>query len=193
MLPSLHNLGWALCVIYSTIPSYWLLIHPFAPRWRKWRRSPYVALLPVWIATWIVFAAITWPWRSYSLYESAWSWLPALVFFALGIRLYVRARHRFSGAMLAGHPELNATSQQRLITTGIRARIRHPIYAGHLCELLAWSIGTGLAVCYGLTLFALLTGALMIHLEDEELERRFGQQAREYRSRVPAIVPRLSR
>ena len=75
--------------------------------------------------------------------------------------------------------------------TGIRAWVRHPVYLAHLCEMLAWSIGTGLIVCYGLTLFAVVTGAVMIRMEDGELERRFGEEYRQYRARVPAVVPKF--
>jgi protein-S-isoprenylcysteine O-methyltransferase Ste14 len=57
--------------------------------------------------------------------------------------------------------------------------------------MLAWSLGSGLAVCFALTTFAIITGAAMIRMEDAELERRFGDDYREYRRRVPAIMPRL--
>jgi protein-S-isoprenylcysteine O-methyltransferase Ste14 len=46
-------------------------------------------------------------------------------------------------------------------------------------------------VVYALTAFALISGVLMIRMEDAELEQRFGEQYREYRSRVRSIVPRL--
>jgi protein-S-isoprenylcysteine O-methyltransferase Ste14 len=78
-----------------------------------------------------------------------------------------------------------------LVTSGIRSRIRHPVYLGHLCEMLGWSIGTGLVVLYALTAFALITGAIMIRLEDAELQQRFGEEYRSYRQRVPAVLPRL--
>ncbi len=57
--------------------------------------------------------------------------------------------------------------------------------------MLAWSIGTGLAVCYALTAFAVVTGAIMIRLEDKELEQRFGAEYIQYRQRVPAVIPSL--
>jgi protein-S-isoprenylcysteine O-methyltransferase Ste14 len=69
--------------------------------------------------------------------------------------------------------------------------VRHPVYLGHLCEMLAWSLGTGLAVCWALTAFAIVTGAVMIRMEDKELEKRFGEQYGRYRSTVPAVVPRI--
>jgi protein-S-isoprenylcysteine O-methyltransferase Ste14 len=63
------------------------------------------------------------------------------------------------------------------------------VYLGHLCEMLAWSTGTGLVVCWLLAAFAIATGAVMIRMEDAELEKRFGADFLVYRSRVPAIFP----
>ena len=96
-------------------------------------------------------------------------------------------RHNSEGLpeVIPGHRE------QRLVISGIRARVRHPIYLGHLCEMLAWSVGTGLAVCFGLTVFALVTGAIMIRLEDAELEQRFGEEYRQYKRKTPAMLPRV--
>jgi protein-S-isoprenylcysteine O-methyltransferase Ste14 len=56
--------------------------------------------------------------------------------------------------------------------------------------MLAWSVGTGLVVLYALTAFAIVTGAVMIQLEDGELERRFGAEYRAYRQRVPSVLPK---
>ncbi len=140
---------------------------------------------------WAVVAAGTAKWRDLTLYATPWSWLPAVLLFASGVWIYRRSGAGFSAAQLGGLPELiPGHGEQHLITSGIRARVRHPVYLGHLCEMLAWSVGTGLAVCYGLTLFALITGAFMVWLEDRELEQRFGAEYREYRRRVPAVVPR---
>jgi protein-S-isoprenylcysteine O-methyltransferase Ste14 len=192
MLPLLPVIGWAACVIYSTIPAFWLLIHPRAEFWRSRPRSPYRILLPVWIGMWAIVATITAPWRSISFYENRWTWIPAAALFCTGLLLYKLSHSEFSLTQLGGLPEiLPDHSQQRLVTTGIRARIRHPVYLGHLSEMLAWSVGTGLAVCWALTAFAIATGAIMIRMEDAELESRFGEEHRQYRSRVPAVLPRI--
>ena len=191
MLWLLRTVGWFACVIYATIPSFWLAIHSRAEFWRR-RRSPYLVLLPMWVAMWIVLAAITVPVRHATIYSSLWAWAPALALFAAGFWLYSQARHQFSLRQLGGLPELiSGHSDQRLVTFGVRARVRHPVYLGHLCEMLAWSVGTGLAVCYGLTVLAIASGAIMIRHEDAELERRFGEDYREYRNRVPAVLPKL--
>ena len=168
------------------------MIHPFAERWRARRRSPYLILLPAWIAMWALAALVTRPWRQVSFYSNGWAWVPATSLFAAGFCLYAKSGKSFSAQQLGGLAEVRGGNRdQRLVTDGIRARVRHPVYLAHLCEMLAWSMGTGLGVCYGLTAFAVVTGAVMIRMEDAELEKRFGDTYRAYRGSVPAVFPRM--
>ena len=181
------------------IPAFWMVIHPFAEFWRARRRNPYGLLLAFSIILWTVVTLLTSPWRHLRLYALPITWLPAGVLFAAGIWIYRRAGAGFSWSQLGGLPEVRGEVREkvrepgaappRFVTTGIRARMRHPIYLGHLCEMLAWSLGSGLAVCYGLTAFAMATGAIMIVMEDRELEQRFGADYRRYKENVPAIFP----
>jgi protein-S-isoprenylcysteine O-methyltransferase Ste14 len=192
VLDLVRALGWLACIVYSTIPPFWLLIHARVEHWRSQASSPYRVLVPLWIGMWIAVAGITSFWRRAGLYDAAWTWLLSLTFFVLGIWLYRRSGANFSTNQLYGLSELLPQSaEQRLVTTGVRAHVRHPVYLGHLCEMLAWSIGTGLAVCWGLTAVSVLTGAFMIRIEDAELERRFGEPYRTYRNSVPAVIPKL--
>jgi protein-S-isoprenylcysteine O-methyltransferase Ste14 len=194
MIQWLRTVGWLFAIVLSTIPAYWLLIHPWAEYWRRRGGARFRILGPLWMAIWVAGGAITWPWRHVLLYDTPLSWLAAVLFFAAGFYLYHRGRARFSFAQLIGRPEVSGEGfEQRLVTTGIRARVRHPVYLGHLCELMAWSVGSGLALIYALTVFAMVTGAVMIRMEDDELERRFGEPYRQYRKRVPALFPRLQR
>jgi protein-S-isoprenylcysteine O-methyltransferase Ste14 len=189
---ALGTIGWIACVVYSTIPLFWLMVHPRADRWRKRRGSPFRVLLPAWLMMWIGVGALTGPWRRVALFTSAWTWIPAGALFFAGILLYVRSGAHFSWAQLGGLPEVFPRHQeQRLVTTGIRTRVRHPVYLGHLCEMLAWSLGTGLVVCWLLIGLAIATGAVMIRMEDAELEKRFGEEYAAYRERVPALLPRV--
>jgi protein-S-isoprenylcysteine O-methyltransferase Ste14 len=189
-LQAFRAIAWIACAVYATIPSFWLLIHPRAEYWRARPRSPYRVLLPLWAAMWIFVAAITKPWREVVVFYRDWCWIPAAGLFCAGLLLYKLSGSGFTLAQLGGTPEiLPGHCEQRLVTTGIRARVRHPVYLAHLCEMLAWTVGTGLAVCWALTAFAMVTGAVMIRMEDYELEKRFGEELRKYRSRVPGIVP----
>ena len=190
----LRIVAWLACVVYSTIPAFWFMVHPFAERWRARASSPYRLLVPAWILMWVVVGLITWPWRQLALYRTYWFWIPAGLLFAIGLYLYSQSGKNFSAKQLGGIPEVHGHSpEQRLVTDGIRARVRHPVYLAHLCEMLAWSLGTGLAVCWGLTVFAIATGAVMIRMEDTELDKRFGHSYLTYRARVPALLPRLFR
>jgi len=190
-MPVLRAIAWIAACVYATIPSFWLVIHPFADYWRHHSRWRYRALVPLWIGMWLLAGAITRPWRHVLLYDSPWSWLPAGVLVALGGMLYWKATRGFSHIHLSGRAELEPGRSQRLVTGGIRDRVRHPIYLGHFLELLAWSAGTGMVVLYALTLFAMITGSIMLHLEDAELEQRFGAPYRDYKARVPAFVPKF--
>jgi protein-S-isoprenylcysteine O-methyltransferase Ste14 len=196
----LRTLGWLACVVYSTIPLFWLMVHPRAHRWRAREGSPFRVLVPAWIVMWVGMGALTGPWRRAAFYSTPWTWIPAALLFAAGFFLYSRSGAHFSWAQLGGLPEVRGkvpgndrpcNHAQRLVTTGIRSRVRHPVYLGHLCEMLAWSVGTGLVVCCVLTAFAIATGAVMIGMEDAELEERFGAEYTKYRNQVPAVLPKL--
>jgi protein-S-isoprenylcysteine O-methyltransferase Ste14 len=188
----IRTVGWLACVVYSTVPLFWLMVHPRADRWRQKERSPFRLLVPAWLTMWVGIGAITGEWRGVALYSTPWSWIPAIVLFAVGFFLYVRSGAHFSWAQLGGLPEVRTDHRDdRLVITGIRAHVRHPVYLAHLCEMLAWSIGTGLLICWLLTAFATAIGAVMIRMEDGELAKRFGSEYVSYRKRVPAVLPRL--
>src|SRR5260370_41945142 len=88
MLELYRTVAWIACVVYSTIPAFWLLIHSRAEFWRSRRRSPYRILVPLWMLMWAVMAAITAPWRGGLLYENRWVWIPAVVLFCACVVLY---------------------------------------------------------------------------------------------------------
>jgi protein-S-isoprenylcysteine O-methyltransferase Ste14 len=184
--------AWLVGILYATIPSFWLMAHPFAAKWRARRSSPYLLLLPAWLLIIVALAALTWRWNHVTLYCSLPAFIVGLTLVILGLVIYPQCFRGFTRAQLVGRPELEGRGEQQLVTSGIRSVVRHPIYLAGLCELLGWTIASGLAVLYGLLAFALVTGALMLRLEEHELEQRFGDAYREYKRTVYAILPRLS-
>ncbi|MGC2112665.1 MAG: isoprenylcysteine carboxylmethyltransferase family protein [Candidatus Korobacteraceae bacterium] len=191
---AIDTLALLACSVYGTIPLFWLVVHPFIERWRRRGRRAYALILPVW-AVFIAIAFLTmWPHRIAYFYTTWSTWVPAIFLFWTGFSIYSAAFRSFHHTQVSGLAELEPERhRQQLVTTGIRARVRHPIYLGHLCEILGWCIGTGLMPLYALAVFAIITGTIMIRIEDRELESRFGNQYREYRQRVPAVIPRLLR
>jgi protein-S-isoprenylcysteine O-methyltransferase Ste14 len=181
------------CSVYCTIPLFWLVVHPFIARWRRRGRRAYAWIMPIWGAFIAAAFLLMWPFRFSRFYASRWMWAPAALLFLLGLSIYSAAFRSFHHTQVSGLAELEPhRHRQELVTGGIRARVRHPIYLGHLCEIFAWCIGTGLIPLYALAAFAILAGAVMIRIEDRELEARFGEQYRAYRRKVPALIPRLS-
>ena len=183
---------WLGSVLYSSVPLFWFAIHPFAARWRRLRHSPYLWLLPLWAAAISAVAWAAWPWHGQQLFSSLWGHAPAVIFFAVGLRIYRRAASDFGARTFRGEPELRpAGHEQRLITTGMHARMRHPIYFAHLCNLAGCAFGSGLLVPFILLgISALITFPLMIWLEERELEKRFGDQYHQYKKTVP-LLPRF--
>jgi protein-S-isoprenylcysteine O-methyltransferase Ste14 len=189
MEAKLLHIPWMVSVLYSSIPLFWFAIHPFADFWRRMHRSPYWLLLPIWAAIICALAGATWPWHSERFYSSEWMWAPAVLLMLFGFRTYAAIGSGFGLRKLSGEPELRPQEHaQELVTTGLHARMRHPIYVAHLLNLAGWSLGSGLLVSFVLlAISALLTFPLMIWIEEHEMEKRFGQSFREYKARVPLI------
>jgi protein-S-isoprenylcysteine O-methyltransferase Ste14 len=182
--------AWIMCAGYSQVPTFWLLAHPRAERLRA-RGRPYAVLVPLWLGTIALAFAVTWPWHAVTLYESVAAWIAGAALAVLGFALYPLGHRGFTHEQLVGRAELEHNQEQRLVVSGIRERVRHPVYLAHLLVMAGMAVASGLAVAYGLLAFALLGFAIMLPMEDAELERRFGDPYRAYRARVPALVPRL--
>lgn len=188
MESALLTLAWMVGVTYAAIPPFWLLVHPFAERWRRAKVDATAILAGAWLGVILLLAIPTYPWREARLYTTPYAWLAAFAFGALGIAVYRRVGG-FGFDRLIGRTELEPQLEQRLITTGMHARVRHPIYLAHLCMLTAWTLGLGLLVLFALWALAIVAGFFMIRAEDAELERRFGDQYLDYKRQVPAIFP----
>ena len=193
MYRALLTLVWFVGTIYATIPLFALIVRPFA-KFLRARHSRLYLIIPSWFVMMVVIYFLTWPWRETVLYHRPVTWLAAVFLFAAAILIYHRSRLYFCPMQIMGRNDPEPVRERRLVTGGIRQHIRHPIYLAHLCMLLAWTVGSGEVVLYGLTLFALLTGGPMIRQEEVELERHFGDEYRAYKRAVPAaLMPRTFR
>ena len=186
------TLTWLLAVVDGTIPTFWLCVHPFVGWWRKRSTAMLFGLALIWTTLWAVAALLTWPLLFHTFYRVWWSWLGGALFWAGGIALYSAAKRNFTDDQLFGRAEFRPeTAEQRLVTTGIRSRIRHPIYLGHLCLLLGSAISSGSLANYLLLGWFLVTLPIMLHFEERELIARFGASYEAYKREVPAIIPKV--
>jgi protein-S-isoprenylcysteine O-methyltransferase Ste14 len=194
MYRAILTLAWFTGTIYATVPLFSLVVRPLAKLLRARTHSPLQVIIPSWFIMMAVVYFMTWPWREAVLYRAPLAWLASEPFCSVPLLLSICSRLGFSHAPFVGGSGRDLGRGRRLVTSGIRQQIRHPIYLGHLCMLLAWTVGSGEIVLYGLTLFALLTGWPMIRQEEAELESRFGDEYRAYRRTVPAaLIPRVLR
>ena len=184
-----ETLAWLLGIVYATIPAYWLTVHPFAKFWQNKRGKVLPFLGLIWLALWIVAGWVTAPYRHHRLWP-LWSWIGWAALVGLGISVYHRIGRSFGPDKLLGQAEVRPEEhEQKLVTTGMHGRVRHPIYLAHWLMLTAWTVGAGTVALIALWCFAVVTGVLMIHFEDRELEARFGDEYRAYKQRVPAVIP----
>jgi protein-S-isoprenylcysteine O-methyltransferase Ste14 len=189
MIRVLLHIAWLLGAVYATIPSFWLAAHPFAERWRA-RRAPYRVLVPLWMVMIAAVLAATGPWHETLLYKTPLSLLGGAALLAAAIFVYRQAHQGFTQEMLIGRTELEQGREQKLVTSGMREVVRHPVYLAHLLVLMALAVAAGTVALYAMLVFAVITGVFLIRTEDSELERRFGDEFRAWKRRVPhAILP----
>ena len=84
-------------------------------------------------------------------------------------------------------------SDHELVRDGPYAYVRHPIYLGLLFFLLglAAALGHWLQLVVAVPIY--LAGTLVrTRVEDHLLEQAFGDKFRDYRSRTPALIPKIS-
>jgi protein-S-isoprenylcysteine O-methyltransferase Ste14 len=166
-----------------------MMVHPFAGHWRT-ARHKLTLLAPLWMLMWCIAWAVSYPWRDALLYHCARSWAVAPLLWSVSGFMYIRATRELSFLRLIGQHELAPDRHPKmLITFGVHRRLRHPMYFGHLCTMLGFTLGAGTLACYGLFVFAIATGIVMVVYEERELHARFGPAWEEYCQHTPAIFP----
>jgi protein-S-isoprenylcysteine O-methyltransferase Ste14 len=188
-MQALRIISWFTCGIYATIPAYWMMVHPFAPRWRTYGYKLKV-LGSLWVVMWGISWAASYPWRNTLLYHNPGTWVTAPLLWTVSIFMYVNAWRELSFMRVIGQHELEPERHPKLLVTfGVHRLVRHPMYLGHLCTMLGFTIGAGTLACYALFMFAFVTGVIMIGFEERELHARFGSAWEEYCEHTPAIFP----
>jgi protein-S-isoprenylcysteine O-methyltransferase Ste14 len=186
--------GVALIVLVAFPPAvvFWLCVHPFAKAWRK--LGPFWSLALLYGALLLAMVGLFRARGPLLAVEFGTRWpLVAvggvcLVLAAMALRA---VRRRLGVRVQMGIPELDPRAEQRLLTEGIYARVRHPRYLEMLLALLGFALVANYLAGY----VVLAASALILHavvlLEERELAERFGPAWEAYAARVPRYVPAL--
>jgi len=71
-----------------------------------------------------------------------------------------------------------------LVTTGLFSKLRHPMYTGFILWILGWAIFHGAVVSLGVGFVGIGNILYWRQLEDESLEKLYGEVYKEYRQRT---------
>ena len=94
-------------------------------------------------------------------------------------------------SLFAGHGVL---ADQRLLTDGAYAVVRHPAYFGVCLVWLGLAIAFASPVVLAISVvYAIPIYVLYLRAEESMMLESFGDEYREYCRRVPMLIPRLSR
>jgi protein-S-isoprenylcysteine O-methyltransferase Ste14 len=143
-----------------------------------WHVLPWIYIF----STWLDFADYQLP---------AWGGWIGVVIFASALALLWKAYHDLGQNW---SPKIDIVEGQTLVTQGVYARIRHPIYAG----LWLWAIAQPLLLHNWIAGFALPLCFLILYLvrvpqEEKMLQDQFGEEYLEYIKKTGRIFPRLSK
>jgi protein-S-isoprenylcysteine O-methyltransferase Ste14 len=90
-------------------------------------------------------------------------------------------------------PQLGVQAEHRLVTTGPYAVVRHPIYLGIVDFILGTALFWNDVALLIVGLLFALWFTLQLRIEERIFARHFGAEWEAYRSRTPALLPRLFR
>jgi protein-S-isoprenylcysteine O-methyltransferase Ste14 len=127
------------------------------------------AMCTLWIC-WFALCSLD-PFRFEIPEAVPWS---GLALFILGMILALGALMQLRGLENIDH----------LVTTGLFARLRHPMYTGFILWILGWSIYHGAFVSLAVGVIAIANILYWRHLEDSRLLARYGEVYQKYRQRT---------
>ena len=108
----------------------------------------------------------------------------SVILFVIGIAVSQSAIIEFRRAQTTGNP-LNPETSTSLVSTGVFARSRNPMYLGMLIGLLAWAVYLASAsALLGPVAFALFITRFQIVPEERAMYLLFGAAFSEYTQRV---------
>ena len=172
---------------------FWLVIHSFAPRWRKLGPGrTYLTVLPIVALCGVLLYSIRRILVGADLGTHASLIVIGLVLWAIST-IEIRYWRHLSIRTLVGITELSSVEggADKLLTEGAYRTVRHPRYLSAGIGVIGNVFIANYAGVYVLLLILFPLGFIMLMLEERELVDRFGERYRQYQREVPRIIPRF--
>ena len=186
-----HIIALLLVTLVPAVLLYWLLLHALLPVWRKLGISASQYLL--WAAV-IAVAFFLTVWRE-PLLRGEYGFQPMLavvgaVFLVGAIVARLQIERFLPWRTQLGLPEIDPFRyEQKLVTIGPYAHTRHPRYIQVTLALAGWALVANYPAGYFTALLWIPFMLLIVHLEEAELQRRFGLDYGIYCQRTARVWP----
>jgi protein-S-isoprenylcysteine O-methyltransferase Ste14 len=175
---------------------FWLVIHPWARRWRRLGPTrTYLIVLPPLVALGALLFRVRGRLLGADLGRN-WSLISiALVLYGVTTWLELQYWRHLSIPTLIGIPEVSPAGRRsgKLLKDGVYRAVRHPRYLSAGIGVVGNALVINHVGMYGLILLLFPLGFVMLRFEERELANRFGEEYRQYQREVPQLIPRLHR
>jgi protein-S-isoprenylcysteine O-methyltransferase Ste14 len=171
---------------------FWFFIHPFARFWRKLGPWPtYLTVGLVFLILMYVFYLFRGGLTGRDLGTDGLLIGAGCALYVVSAWLSLRIRRHLDSRTFVGLPEVSGGGEgDALIQDGMYGVVRHPRYLAVIVGTAGFAMVVNYLGVYLVWLGSVLGLLLLIPLEERELVDRFGSVYQEYRSRVPALIPR---
>lgn len=181
-------------IIWPIVPLFWIPVHGLSRIFKRLGILTYVMPL----ITWLPLAYLIYSQRFFLLqFKTAFPTtlnITGIIFLVAGTLLHIWTGKLLGLWGLVGLPEISSKIKSKLVADGPFSIVRHPTYLAHTVMFFGIFLITETAAVGIITLLDfVLVNAIIIPLEDRELLKRFGEDYKKYKERVPGFFPLLIR
>lgn len=120
-----------------------------------------------------------------------WGIIVGVVLLGVGFYILILALKALSVRRAFGKEIYQVKAKGNLITNGIYAYIRNPLYIGVIILLFGWAFLLLLTFLFIMPFFFMLLFYFVVRWEEKELSERFGEEYLAYKKAVPRFFPRF--
>ena len=122
-----------------------------------------------------------------------WGIIIGVILLGLGFYVLIQALKALSVRRAFGKEIYQIKTKSNLITHGIYAHVRNPLYLGVTIQLFGWFFILLFTFLLIMLFFFMLLFFLVARWEEKELSERFGEEYLTYKKAVPRFFPRLKK